>query len=112
MLRWRQDIALDDIMRQGEAGAAEVEKKGTSKEKLEAEGFLKQLRMGKTLFHGIDLAGRPMVFIRAGLHRKSDQTQSSMERYTIYNIELGRYLVREPVDTAVSVLSSTIRLRS
>ena len=69
--------------------------------KRNAEDFLTQLRMGKSYLHGLDNEGRPMCFVRARLHKAGEQTEESLERFTVYTIETARMLLRPPIDTAV-----------
>jgi hypothetical protein len=90
----------DDIMKNGELAALETAA-GDAKDKKNAEDFLAQLRMGKSYLHGLDIEGRPMCFVRARLHKAGEQTEESLERFTVYLIETARMLLRPPIDTAV-----------
>jgi hypothetical protein len=90
----------DDIIKNGELGALNTT--GDAKAKKNAEDFLTQLRMGKSYLHGLDKEGRPMCFVRARLHKAGEQTEESLERFTVYTIETARMLLRPPIDTAVS----------
>ena len=40
----------------------------------------------------------------ARLHKAGEQTDESLERFTVYTIETARMLLRPPIDTAVSLL--------
>lgn len=71
------------------------------------EGFMKQLRMGKSFLHGVDKDGRPICFVRVRLHKQADQTEKSLEKYTIYIMETARLMLRTPVDTACVVFDMT-----
>ena len=103
-IHWRCEVARvdDDIMKAGEAGALEAATTGDMAAKKEAEDFLKQLRMGMSYLHGVDKAGRPICFVRVKLHRQGEQSESSLERYTVFVIETARFMLTGPVDTAVS----------
>lgn len=103
-MNWRsQDVHVDDdIIKNGEAGALEVEKSDDPKAAELARGFIAQARMGKSFLHGVDREGRPICYVRVRFHRASDQLQESLERYTVYLIETARLLLTPPVDTAVS----------
>jgi len=68
------------------------------------EGFIKQLRMGKSFIHGTDKENRPICYVRVKLHKQGDQSEQSLERYTIYLIETTRMMLKSPVDTAVCVV--------
>lgn len=92
----------DDIVWNGEAAAAQEAKDGDAAVKKEAEDFLTQLRMGKSYLHGLDIEGRPMCIVRARLHKQGEQTEKSLERFTVHVIETARLLLAAPVDTAVS----------
>lgn len=71
-------------------------------------GFLNQIRMGKSFLHGTDKEGRPICTVRVKLHRKSDQTEKDLENYTVYIMETARLMLKHPVDTAVSPTPSSI----
>lgn len=103
-MRWRsQDQHVDDdIMLKGEGGALEDSKSSDPAVKREGDDFLTQLRMGKSFLHGTDKEGRPLCFVRVRLHKGGEQTEKSLERYTVYVIETARLLLRPPIETAVS----------
>lgn len=106
-MRWRsqEQHVDDDVVLRGEGGALEDSKSSDPAVKREGEDFLAQLRLGKSFLHGIDKEGRPLCFVRVRLHRGGEQTERSLERYTIYVIETARLTLRPPVETAVSVNS-------
>ncbi|KAF1839586.1 phosphatidylinositol transfer protein CSR1 [Decorospora gaudefroyi] len=95
----------DDIMKNGELAALQTT--GDAKAKKNADDFLTQLRMGKSYLHGLDNEGRPMCFVRARLHKAGEQTEESLERFTVYTIETARMLLRPPIDTATIVFDMT-----
>ena len=94
----------DDIMINGEERAIE-DSKGSGSDKKEGDDFLAQLRMGKSFLHGTDKDGRPCCYVRVKLHRQGEQTEKSLERFTVYTIETTRMMLKPPVDTAVSTPS-------
>lgn len=109
-MHWRltEQHVDDDIVKVGELGALEQtkdERDATTKKN--AEDFLTQLRMGKSYLHGLDKEGRPMCFVRVRLHRGGEQTEQSLERFTVYTIETARMLLRPPIDTATIVFDMT-----
>ncbi|KAI9150156.1 CRAL-TRIO domain-containing protein C3H8.02 [Paramyrothecium foliicola] len=108
-MNWRHtEMHLDDdIMKNGEAGAAVEEQSGDAKSKALAQDFLKQLRMGKNFLHGTDKQGRPICYVRVRLHRAADQSEASIEKSTVYTIETTRMLLTPPVDTATIVFDMT-----
>lgn len=108
-LTWRTSQAHvdDDIMVHGEAGAAEDEKNGDEAAKILGRDFLKQIRMGKSFFHGVDRQNRPITVVRARLHKASDQCVESIERYTTYLCETGRFALNPPVETACLIFDLT-----
>ncbi|KAK9465807.1 CRAL-TRIO domain-containing protein [Lipomyces arxii] len=67
------------------------------------DGFMKQIRLGKSYLHGYDKSGRPICAVRARLHKQGDQTEDALNRYTIYVIETARMCLKDPVDTATIV---------
>jgi hypothetical protein len=106
-LHWRsQEMHVDDdIVYKGEGGAV-IDAKSASDVtvKNDAEDFLTQLRMGKSFLHGTDAEGRPVCVVRARLHRAGEQTEKSLERFTVYTIDTARMMLRPPIDTAVSII--------
>ncbi|KAF2033364.1 CRAL/TRIO domain-containing protein [Setomelanomma holmii] len=108
-MKWRLDEMHvdDDIVKNGELKALEDTKSSDAKVKKNAEDFLIQLRMGKSFLHGLDKEGRPMCFVRARLHKAGEQTEESLERFTVYTIETARMLLRPPIDTATIVFDMT-----
>jgi hypothetical protein len=104
-MQWRMgEMHVDDeIVKNGELGALNEAASATdAKVKKNDEDFLVQLRMGKSYLHGLDNAGRPMCIVRARLHKAGEQTEESLEKFTVYTIETARLLLRPPIDTAVS----------
>jgi len=63
--------------------------------------FMTQLRMGKSFLHGWDKAGRPICHVRVKLHKAGEQSEESLERYTVYIMETARLMLSSQVDTAV-----------
>ncbi|KAF3047556.1 hypothetical protein E8E12_010346 [Didymella heteroderae] len=109
-MQWRMgEMHVDDkIVKNGELGALEeAAKSSDAKAKKNDEDFLVQLRMGKSYLHGLDNAGRPMCIVRARLHKAGEQTEESLERFTVYTIETARLLLRPPIDTATIVFDMT-----
>lgn len=108
-MKWRQDAKVDDdIMLHGEEHFLVQEQAGaTEKDKKFAKDFLDQMRMGKSFSHGIDKDGRPMTVVRTRLHRAGEQSEESLERYTIYLIETNRHLLSAPVDTGTVIFDMT-----
>ena len=102
-IQWRlQEMHVDDdIIRNGEAGALKDCTSSDATAKEDGEGFMYQLREGKSFLHGTDKQGRPMCFIRVRLHRQGDQSEASLERFTVHVIETARMMLLPPVETAV-----------
>ena len=105
-LRWRsvEMNVDDDILKSGEAGALAAASSSDPKNKKEAEDFLQQLRLGKSFLHGYDSEGRPICMVRVKLHRQGEQSEPSLERFTVYTLETARLLLRSPIDTAVRIV--------
>ncbi len=97
----------DDIMVNGEEAALKESKSANAAEKKEGDDFMAQLRMGKSFLHGADKDGRPCCWVRVKLHKQGEQSERSLERFTVYTIETARMMLRPPVDTAVSHHSLT-----
>lgn len=99
-MHWRsKEMHLDDdIMKNGELGEIKKMQSGDK----DGEGFVAQMRMGKSYLHGTDKDGRPCCFVRVKLHKAGEQSDTSLERYTVFTIETARMMLRPPIDTAVS----------
>lgn len=102
----------DDIMKNGEAAALEASKGTDVAAKSLGEDFLAQMRMGKSFLHGTDKSGRPMCFVRVRLHKQGEQSEASLERYTVFLIESARMVLAPPVDTAVSLVMDNKKVLS
>jgi hypothetical protein len=103
-MRWRMvEVHVDDdIMVKGEGAAAkEAADDANPAVQKEAQDFLTQIRMGKAILHGVDSEGRPICLVRVRLHRQGEQSQTSLERQTVYIIETARLLLQGGTDTAV-----------
>ena len=103
-MRWRlKDMRVDDdITKNGEGAAAADSESSDKAVKQEGAGFMAQLRMGKSFLRGKDKEGRPICHVRVKLHKQGEQSEASIERYTVYIIETARLLLAPDVDTAVS----------
>jgi hypothetical protein len=103
-MRWRSsDMHVDDdIMWNGEMKAWEDSQGSDPAKKKLGQDFLDQMRLGKSFLHGLDKEGRPMCFVRVRLHKQGEQSEESLERYTVFVIESARMILSPPVDTAVS----------
>lgn len=108
-LHWRREEAKvdSDIMFRGEEAMLNLTKSSKYAEWKEGDDFMAQIRMGKSFLHGFDRDGRPLCYVRVRLHRQGEQSESSLERYTIYTIETARMFLKPPVDTATIVFDMT-----
>jgi hypothetical protein len=71
------------------------------------DGFMKQLRLGKSYLHGVDAHERPICLVRTRLHHSSDQQPEALERFTVWEMETARLLLTGNVDTACVVFDMT-----
>jgi hypothetical protein len=103
-MRWRASEMHvdDDIMKNGELASLEAANGSDPAKRKLGHDFLAQMRLGKSFLHGLDKAGRPMCFVRVRLHKQGEQSEESLERYTVFIIESARMILAPPVDTAVS----------
>ncbi|MCJ1250275.1 hypothetical protein MMC30_007501 [Trapelia coarctata] len=108
-MHWRsKEVDVDgDIVWNGEAAALKDSMSADAILKREGTDFLTQLRLGKSFLHGTDKEGRPICFVRVRLHRQGEQTEASLERFTILMLETARLLLSPPVDTAAIVFDMT-----
>jgi len=63
--------------------------------------------LGKSFLHGSDKEERPLCIVRARLHHQGDQTEHSLERFTVHLLETARLVLIPPVDTASLVFDMT-----
>lgn len=110
-MQWRlQDAKVDaDIMWEGEEGMLKAAngEPDPAVSKKDGEDFMTQMRMGKSFLRGVDKDGRPMCFVRVRLHRQGEQSEASLERFTVYTIETARMFLKPPVDTATIIFDMT-----
>ena len=104
-MHWRakEMYVEDDVMIKGEEAALKDTSSSDAAVKKEGDGFLAQLRLGKSFLHGVDKEGRPMCIVRVRLHKAGEQSEKSLERYTVHVLETARLLINPPIDTAVSI---------
>lgn len=109
-MHWRmQGMHVDDdIIRRGEGGALDDSTSPSAPTQKEGHDFLTQMRLGKSFLHGTDKEGRPITYVRVRLHKQGEQSEASLERFTVYMIETARLLLSPNVDTAVSILISNL----
>jgi hypothetical protein len=102
-MRWRSSEVHvdDDIMKNGELASLEAANGSDPTKRRLGDDFLAQMRLGKSFLHGVDKNGRPMCFVRVRLHKQGEQSEESLERYTVFVIESARMVLQPPVDTAV-----------
>jgi hypothetical protein len=108
-MHWNlKEANVRQLVAKGELGYLEDSKNGAdAATKREGEDFLTQFRRGMGFLHGTDKEGRPLCIVRVRLHRQGDQTESSMEAFTIQMLETGRLMIAPPVDTTVSHFPTT-----
>lgn len=101
---WRSaDMKVDEeLIKKGEAHFLEQSENGQGAAKKDGSDIIKQFYMGKSIVHGIDNENRPITIVRARLHKPGEESERSIENYTVFVIETARLMLRPPVDTAVS----------
>jgi CRAL/TRIO, N-terminal domain/CRAL/TRIO domain len=103
-LHWRLVEAKVDseIMIQGEQGMRALLTSQSATERKLGKDFIDQLEMGKSFLMGRDKEGRPCCYVRVRMHRAGEQSEESLERFTVWTIETARLMLNPPVSTAVS----------
>jgi CRAL/TRIO domain len=71
------------------------------------EGFMKQLRLGKSFLYGLDENERPICLVRTRLHYASDQDPKDLEKFTVWEMETARLMLKGKVDTACVLFDMT-----
>ena len=100
-LQWRAKIMKieEEIIYKGELSALQDERGSDPAVSKEGSNFLGQLRKGKSYVHGMDREGRPVTWVRVRLHHGGDQSETSIERFTVQTFETTRLLIDPPSDT-------------
>jgi len=89
-IEWRSRIHLDRLMFNGES-TIEVN----------------ELRQGKTFYIGFDHFHRPINYIGVRFHLKGEFSSESTENLTILTMEIGRQLLRDPIETVTVLIDLT-----
>lgn len=101
-MKWRvDDMKIESIMEGGEEALIKDGQSTDSKTRKVGNDIMAQHRMGKSFLHGVDKLNRPICFIRVRLHRLGAQSQESLEKYVVFQIETGRLLMNPGADTVV-----------
>lgn len=91
-MKWRMEFGVDRIIEKGEEGF------------LDQEGFLHQLKIGKTFVQGTDRQGRPVVYINVRLHKASDQAPKTLEEFIVFSMESVRLMLTPPLVEKVTII--------
>jgi len=94
-IKWRMEGDVEKIVQKGEWGMRD------------AEGFLKQMEIGKTYTQGTDRKGRPVVYIHVAKHKLFDQSAKALEDFVIFQMENVRYLLADRADKVTMVFNMT-----
>ncbi|KAK4054517.1 hypothetical protein OIV83_001011 [Microbotryomycetes sp. JL201] len=92
---WRMDSDVEKIFEKGEEGMKD------------AEGFIKQMTMGKAYSQGTDHHGRPVVYIHVAKHRTFDQSPKALEDFVLFQMENVRCLLSDAADKVTIVFDMT-----
>ncbi|KAI5793871.1 CRAL-TRIO domain-containing protein [Peziza echinospora] len=93
-MQWRAaEMKVHEVIGRGENGAVAAAD----------NDFMHQLRIGKSFLHGWDKQGRPICYVRVRLHKAGEDSEDSLERYTVYIMETARLMLNNHVDTAAVV---------
>eukprot|EP01119_Soliformovum_irregulare_P002226 TRINITY_DN12512_c0_g1_i1.p1 TRINITY_DN12512_c0_g1~~TRINITY_DN12512_c0_g1_i1.p1 ORF type:complete len:299 (+),score=74.18 TRINITY_DN12512_c0_g1_i1:79-975(+) len=63
-----------------------------------------ELKSGKSFLRGVDKVGRPVTYIKVGLHSKSKSDPLELQRFCIYMFEKGRKELKPPIETTTVIL--------
>ncbi|GAA5831757.1 hypothetical protein JCM5353_006625 [Sporobolomyces roseus] len=94
-IKWRMGSDVEKIFEKGEEGMQN------------AEGFIKQMEIGKTYTQGTDHYGRPVIYIHVGKHRTYDQSPKALEDFVLFQMESVRCLFAPPVDKVCILFDMT-----
>ncbi|KAG4304927.1 hypothetical protein PORY_001602 [Pneumocystis oryctolagi] len=96
-LKWRRKFNVEMILRNGDGDENEVD----------ADMFLKQMKLGKSFIRGVDRENRPVCYIRTHLHRPTDQPDVTVQRYIVWIMENARFMLSSHVETATILFDLT-----
>ncbi|GAA5996730.1 CRAL-TRIO domain-containing protein [Rhodotorula paludigena] len=94
-IKWRMGSDVEKIFEKGEEGMQN------------ADGFIRQMEIGKTYTQGTDYYGRPVTYIHVAKHRTYDQSAKALEDFVLFQMESIRCLFAPPVDKVVIVFDMT-----
>ncbi|GAA5893636.1 Csr1p [Sporobolomyces salmoneus] len=94
-IKWRMGSDVESIFEKGEEGMQN------------AEGFIRQMEIGKTYTQGTDHFGRPVIYIHVGKHRTYDQSPKALEDFVLFQMESVRCLFAPPVDKVCILFDMT-----
>ncbi|GAA5959310.1 hypothetical protein JCM21900_003925 [Sporobolomyces salmonicolor] len=94
-IKWRMGSDVEMIFEKGEEGMQN------------AEGFIKQMEIGKTYTQGTDRYGRPVIYIHVAKHRTFDQSPKALEDFVLFQMESVRCLFAPPVDKVCILFDMT-----
>ncbi|POS83935.1 hypothetical protein EPUL_001892 [Erysiphe pulchra] len=108
-MRWRlTEVHVDDdVIKNGELKALLQSTGSDVAEQKFGKDFLEQLRLGKSFLHGLDKKDRPLCLVRVRQHKIGEQSEESLERYTVFLIETARMVLSPTVDTASVIFDMT-----
>ncbi|EFP87068.2 uncharacterized protein PGTG_13287 [Puccinia graminis f. sp. tritici CRL 75-36-700-3] len=91
-MKWRIEYGVDSIIAKGEEGFQNQ------------DGFLHQLKIGKTFVQGTDRQGRPVVYINVRFHKASDQSPKTLEEFIVFSMESVRLMLTPPLIEKVTII--------
>lgn len=81
-LKWRNTYGVDALMASGEIGLVKTVPK-----------FTEQFQLGRSYYHGFDRKKRPVFYAHARMHDPKAQPALTVEKFTVYSMEIGRVLM-------------------
>ena len=110
-LRWRDETNIEKLMAEGEAKElADSLQDADSKNKREGDGFMHQLRQGRSFYHQTDLGDRNInhLIMRSRIESHEEQSATflqkftnALQRFTDFNCETGRLLLKPPIEAGM-----------
>jgi len=71
---------------------------------IKRETIQTEIDTGKCMAWGKDNDGRPCIYVRAALHKKSKSDPKELERYMAWFFDKSKQIVKAPVETATVVI--------
>ena len=85
-LKWRNEFGVNQLISKGEQDLN-----------------LEEIERGKSFYMGHDREGRPISYVSVKDHIKGEFSSQSTEKLTVFHMEIGRKLLKDPVESVTVI---------